>query len=328
MADEFKLPIAVFFFPEPPRMPPIRESFRTLPDTEFERIPKAVRFLLQKAKALQLNLAELTQGVNPAPRQIARDLRFRDSVTPGRMAARVREYLGITVEMQSAWRDDDSALKAWRTALQGVGIFVFKDAFRTDDFFGFSLYDDTFPLVYVNNSATKTRQSFTLLHELGHILFHTSGIDTPDEQYIPVLPERDRRIEVLCNSFAAHFLVPGDAFARAVAGLRHDEAAAEHLAALFHVSRETIYRKFLDRLWITQTEYRRAVDVWNAQRQEGGSGGNHYRTKIAYLGREYIELAFRQYYHNKIDDEQLADYLDTKSKNVGALEEYFMAGSQ
>jgi len=106
------------------------------------------------------------------------------------------------------------------------------------------------------------------------------------------------------------------------------EAAAEHLAALFHVSRETIYRKFLDRLWITQTEYRRAVDVWNAQRQEGGSGGNHYRTKIAYLGREYIELAFRQYYHNKIDDEQLADYLDTKSKNVGALEEYFMAGSQ
>ena len=326
MAEEFKLPIAVFFFPEPPRMPPIRESFRTLPDTEFDRIPKAVRFLLQKAKALQMNLVELTQGINPAPRQIARELRVSDSQTPESMAARVREYLGITVDMQSGWRDDDSALKAWRSALQGVGIFVFKDAFRTEDFFGFSLYDDTFPLIYVNNSAAKTRQIFTLFHELGHILFHTSGIDTPDERYIPALPERDRRIEVLCNSFAAHFLVPEDAFVKAVAGLRHNEASAERLAAIFHVSRETIYRKFLDRQWITQLEYRRAVDGWNAQRHEVGSGGNHYRTKIAYLGREYIELAFRQYYQSRIDDEQLADYLDTKPKNVGALEEYVMAG--
>ena len=328
MADEFKLPIAVFFFPEPPRMPPIWEFFRTLPDTEFDRIPKTVRFLLQKAKALQINLVELTQGINPAPRQIARELRFQDSVTPERMAVRVREFLGITVEAQSSWRDDDSALKAWRTALQGVGIFVFKDAFRTNDFFGFSLYDDTFPVIHVNNSATRTRQIFTLFHELGHILFHTSGIDTPEEQYIRALPEHEKRIEVLCNSFAAHFLVPEDAFARAITGLPHDEAAAEHLAAFFHVSRETIYRKFFDRRWITQREYRRAVNVWNAQRQEGGSGGNHYRTKIAYLGREYIELAFRQYYQNRIDDEQLADYLDTKPKNVGALEEYFTAGSQ
>ena len=45
---------------------------------------------------------------------------------------------------------------------------------------------------------------------------------------------------MLCNSFAAHFLVPEDAFARAITGLPHDEAAAGHLAAFFHVSRETI----------------------------------------------------------------------------------------
>lgn len=57
LADEFKLPVAVFFFPEPPTLPPIRESFRTLPDAEFDQIPRQVSFLLRKAKALQLNLA-------------------------------------------------------------------------------------------------------------------------------------------------------------------------------------------------------------------------------------------------------------------------------
>lgn len=327
MSDEFKLPIAVFFFPEPPATPPIRESFRTWPDTEFDRMPKAIRFLLQKAKALQINLSELTQGRNPARRFIVNDLRFRTSVTPDAMAARVREYLGVSLDAQFAWRDDDAALKAWRSVLQQAGIFVFKDAFRTEGFFGFSLYDDTFPLIYVNNSATKTRQIFTLLHELGHTLFHTSGIDTQNENYIPALPDRPQRIEVLCNRFAAQFLVPDAAFAQAMAGRARNEATAERLAAMFHVSRETIYRKFLDRNWITQQTYERTVAGWNSQSQSGG-GGDYYNTKISYLGRDYIALVFAQYHQNRIDDEQLAEYLDTKSRNVGTLEEYFTAGTQ
>ena len=330
MADEFKLPIAVFFFPQPPHTPAIRESFRTLPDVEFDRIPKSVRFMLRKAKALQINLAEMTQGVNPASRQIARDVRFEDNVRPEEMAARVRSYLGVTLQVQSNWRDDDVALKAWRSALQDVGIFVFKDAFRTESFFGFSLYDETFPLIYVNNSSTKTRQIFTLFHELAHILFNTSGIDSPAEGYIRDLPERDKRIEVLCNSFAAHFLVPEDALAQAATGLPHDEESAGRLASRFHVSREMIFRMFLDRHWISQAEYRRAADRWAGQRQkggDGGGGGNHYWTKITYLGREYISLAFRQYYQNRIDDAQLAEYLDTKPKNINTLEQYFTSSS-
>jgi hypothetical protein len=71
----------------------------------------------------------------------------------------------------------------------------------------------------------------------------------------------------------------------------------------------------------------RAAKVWAAQRS-AGSGGNWYRTQIAYLGRDYIGLAFRQYHQNRIDDEQLAAYLETKPKNLGALEEYFTQGSQ
>lgn len=326
MSEEFKLPIAVFFFPEPPATPPIRESFRTLPDAEFDRMPKAIRLLLQKAKALQINLAELTQGRNPSRKFIVGNVHFRSSMTPDVMAARVREFLGVSLDVQVSWNNDDTALKAWRSALQRVGIFVFKDAFRTEGFFGFSLYDETFPLIYVNNSATKTRQIFTLFHELGHILFHTSGIDTQNEDYIPDLADRPQRIEVLCNRFAAQFLVPDDAFARAMAGRGRDEAAAERVAAMFHVSRETVFRKFLDRQWITQRTYDRAVEGWNAQRQSGGGGGDYYNTKISYLGRDYIALALSQYHQNRIDDEQLAEYLDTKPRNVGTLEEYFTAG--
>jgi Zn-dependent peptidase ImmA (M78 family) len=327
MADEFRIPIAVFFFPERPNVLRIEETFRTLPDTEFARLPRRIQFLLRKAKAFQLGLYELTQGRNPAERLITRDVEFTVRMSPDTMAARVRDYLGISLDRQMAWRDADEALKEWRQTLHRVGIFVFKDAFREESFSGFSLYDDAFPIIYVNNSAAKTRQIFTLFHELGHLLFRTSGIDPLDDQYVERLPERPRHIEVLCNRFAAQFLLPEKAFEAAFAGQRPTEQTAETLAGRFHVSREFIFRKFLDRNLITQEDYGRAARKWAAQKQKG-SGGDPYWSKLAYLGRDYVALAFNQYHQNRIDETQLGEYLDMKPKNVGTLEEYFVRGMQ
>ena len=145
------------------------------------------------------------------------------------MAERVRGYLGITLADQYAWSDDETALKAWRKVLQDVGIFVFKDAFRVEGYSGFSLYEDVFPIIYVNNSSTKTRQIFTLFHELADLLFHTSGIDTPEDRYIARLAEHQKRVEILCNRFAAQFLVPEAAFNEQIAGRDHSERTAELL---------------------------------------------------------------------------------------------------
>jgi Zn-dependent peptidase ImmA (M78 family) len=327
MADKFRIPVAVFFFPERPNVPRIEETFRTLPATEFAQLPRRIQLLLRKAKAFQLGLHELTQGRNPAERLITRDVEFTARMSPDTMAARVREYLGISLEQQTDWRNVDEALKEWRQALYRVGIFVFKDAFREESFSGFSLYDDVFPIIYVNNSVPETRQIFTLFHELGHLLFHTSGIDPRDAGYVDRLPERPRHIEVLCNRFAAQFLLPEKAFEAAFAGQPPTERTAEILADRFHVSREFIFRKFLDRDLITQADYGRAARKWAAQKQDGG-GGNPYWSKLSYLGRDYVALAFSEYHANRIDETQLGEYLDTKPKHVGTLEEYFVRGVQ
>ena len=50
LADAFKVPIAVFFFPEPPDVPDISQTFRTLPDTEFEQIRAESSFSYVKRK--------------------------------------------------------------------------------------------------------------------------------------------------------------------------------------------------------------------------------------------------------------------------------------
>jgi Zn-dependent peptidase ImmA (M78 family)/transcriptional regulator with XRE-family HTH domain len=328
LSDTLKVPIAVFFFPDPPDVPSINETFRTLPEAELDLLPSRVRMLMRKAKAMQLNLAELTQGRNPAERLITRDLQFAPNVDIGEMARVVREYIGVSVQQQQAWRGDDAALKEWRTALLNVGVFVFKDAFRVEEFSGFCLYDDEFPVIYANNSSTKTRQIFTYFHELAHLIFHTSGIDKVRDRYVDRLVGDARQIEVICNSFAAQVLLPDDAFKRAMAGRQATEATAELLAAQFHVSREVIFRRLLDQGRLGEDQYDRAVERWNAQRQvERTPGGNPYWTKLAYLGREYVALALTQYHQNRIDEGQLADFLDTKPRHVGALEEYFSRGA-
>ncbi len=257
---------------------------------------------------------------------ITNDLKFDANADVTRAAAKVREYLGIPIETQQSWEDDETALKAWRQALQEVGIFVFKDAFKVEEFSGFCLFDDSFPLIYVNNSAAKTRQIFTLFHELAHLLFKTSGIDTLDGGYIEKLHGDPKQIEVFCNKFAAEFLFPTTAFEKEMLGQDPTEGIAERLAARYHVSREFVFRRFLDRNWIDQPAYIAAAKRWSQQRKSG-SGGDYYWTKLSYLGREYVALALSEFHRSRISEVQLANYLDTKPKNLAGIEDYFARGS-
>lgn len=321
MAEKFKVPVAVFFFPSPPDLPAIEETFRTLGPDQIASIPPRIRFLLRKARTFQMGLEELHGGRNPAERLITRDLAFVPTERVEQIASTVRAYLGVTMEQQIGWASPETALNEWRNVLMTVGVYVFKDQFREPDYSGFCLYDDEFPIIYVNNTTAKTRQIFTLFHELAHLLFHTSGVDTSGDRFIDDLAGDEQRIEVICNRMAACLLVPNEYFEEALADRQPTEATAADLANLFSVSREVIFRKFLDRGLVTRAEYNRAAQRWAAQGQRG-NGGDHYNTKIAYLGKEYINLAFQRFYQNRIDYNQLADLLDTKPKNLNRLEEY------
>jgi len=324
IAKTLRLPMAVFFFPEPPNLPPIEETFRTIGSEQFDEIPSNVRLLLHKARSFQLGLSDLNNGRNPADTLIFRDLQLNLDDTIETAAYRIRSALGVSLDAQFEWRGDiDIALKSWRSALFRVGVFVFKDAFSAEDYCGFSLYDDEFPVIYVNNSNPKTRQIFTLIHELAHLLFRTSGVDRRGE--FEKRPQGEMaRIERRCNALAGVVLVPDASFADELPIGTQPRVDAQRLADKFSVSREVIYRKFVDREIITQAEYDTAVEAWTAQLGEREkSGGNYYRTKIAYLGEEYISLVLRRFYQGHFEEEELADYLDTNLGNIDRLEEYF-----
>ena len=320
--EVYKRPLAMFFFPEPPEETTPKQSFRTLPDYEIEIMPSAMRMLVRKASVFQLNLYELFENINPATKQITQDLSFAPNVSAVEMAKNVREYFSVTIEEQSSWKTIDKAFKFWREKLESNGIFVFKDAFHTDQFSGFCLYDKNFPVIYVNNSNPPTRQIFTLFHELAHLLFKTGGIDTRIDDYINYLEGDSMQIEVLCNKFAGEFLVPTEYFNLRLKNRTIDDSMIEELAHFFHVSREVILLRLLDKKLINQKYYEEKVNAWREfiDKSSKSGQGNYYSNQGVYLGKKYIEKAFSSYYRQQITSERLADYLGVKVKNLNGME--------
>ena len=333
LADKFKVPIAVFFFPEPPKVKPVQSSFRTLGPAQFARIPPKIHLLMRKARALQMALEDLHLGDNFARYVITHHLEIDPADDINDAARQVREALGVSIEEQFGWADIDVALETWRRRFFEVGIYVFKDAFGKEhgEFSGFCLYDMEFPIIYVNNSTAKSRQVFTLFHELVHLLSCTSGVLVPDHLFLAELHPSDQQWEVFCNRLAGLILVPDDVFELEVDKLPRQlspSADVQALAAQFSVSREVIYRKFLDRELLSPEEYEHAKLEWDAQMKPRNGGGNYYNTKLAYLGEEYVSLAFKRYYENRLSEFELADYLDVKPKNLEKLEASLLKKTQ
>ncbi len=324
----YKRPIAVFFFSEPPDVPRPRNSFRTLPETELEELSPQFMRIYNKAIAMQIGLGELNEGVNPASRRILEELHFGTWTDARQMAAEVRQYLGIDLQTQMAWRGADKAFKEWRGAVEHKGVFVFKDAFKQDDISGFCLADPTFPMIYINNSTPHTRQVFTLFHELAHLLLGTGGITKIDETYLRGIRGENRQIEVLCSRFTAEFLVPDEDFSRHCR-VHVSDQTIQDLSDRYSVSREVILRKLYDRGLVGRSEYERKSQAWIADAQMWrpyGKAGDYYRNQAVYLGDTYMALVFRKLYQGQISQSDAAEYLGVKADHLAGLEEVFLHG--
>lgn len=327
----FKRPLAVFFLPAPPHeAQPVRE-FRSLPDADLQSLQADTYIQVRKAHAYQITLKELFEGRNPSGRHISQEipLDLRESVEV--QASEVRKALGITLNDQLDWKSDDLALKRWREALETLGVFVFKAPFKQKDISGFCLLDADFPLIYLNNSATKTRQIFSLLHELAHLLLNINGISKFESSYINRLPAAERRIEQFCNKIAAEILIPSDDFAQQIAGFPSNaETVQDHLFAnlgsRYGVSREAVLRRLLDMARVSQSFYEQKAKLWSSQKK-AASGGDWYASQNTYLSDRLAREVIGRHYRNQISVEQASEFLGIKAKNFAGLEQRILQGA-
>lgn len=326
----YKRPLAVFFLPEPPQETQPKTEFRTLPLADLNELLPDTRMHIRKAHAYQLALTEVFNE-NPSSHKVWKDFYKVDEQNISKFSGEVRGYLGISIETQLNWKQPDAALKAWRRAIEDKGVFVFKAAFKQKDISGFCLSHDQFPVIYLNNSTTKSRQVFSLLHELCHLFLHENGISKFDNTYINDLPGNVQMLERLCNAVAASILIPPNDFESQSNHLPFeiedvDDSEIESLANRYAVSREVILRRFLDQNRVSPHYYRQKAGVWASQKKKG-TGGDWYASTKSYLSERFAQEVVSQHYRNKISVEQASELLGIKSKNFEGLEQRILQGA-
>lgn len=323
LCDLYRKPVAVCFFPEPPEYKSLSTSFRTIPSVlKSSLFNRNICKLIDEARVLQLNLYELNEHKNPAYTWFASHS-FKPDIKS--MASELRQILKVPLSRQKKIKKTSEHFEFWREKFSEIGIYVFKDAFGVDDISGFCLYDEVFPVIFINNTLSFTRQTFTLFHELCHIVFKTSGIDIlNDGSYHDTLSTQDLEIERKCNAFSGAFLVPDDDFERQIKGKSPSEECVRDLANSYGVSREVILRKFLDLRWVSEREYlersaQYTADSFRSNKSiisKTDSGGNYYNNLASYKGRPYTELVFNRYYSNAITLAQAASYMNMKIPSI------------
>ena len=329
LAATLKRPIAVFFFPKPPREESIEKSLRAMSLDDLENLSPKMRFLFRKAKNFQISLYELLSDESDLQEKKVAWLKGLKDQTIVGLADKVRNFLNVPLYEQKSWQDSEEALKEWQKNLAEHGLYIFKDAFKDEKIAGFCLYDELFPIIYINNSMPKNRQIFTIFHELAHILFKESYLDVFSQQFWQLEFQDPTHIEVMCNAFAGEFLVPDSDFGKQVQGNIITDSVIGQLAKNYHVSMEVILRKFLNQKRIDREFYEKKVAEWQLNFGKGkessklSGGGDYYNSIMYYLGDAYLSLVINKLNQGQISIGEAATHLDIKETNFSEIEERF-----
>jgi Zn-dependent peptidase ImmA (M78 family) len=162
---------------------------------------------------------------------------------------RIRSLLEYPIEEQmAAGIDAETSYKRWRNSIEHkLGIHVFQFAMPASEAQGFS-YSDSFPYcVTVNNAYPATSRTFTLFHELSHILKNQSGLCKPDDT---VFRKEETSTEYECNSFAGSLLVPANEVV-----LAKDKDSIFKYATKFKISSEVYLRRLHALGLVSESEF-------------------------------------------------------------------------
>ena len=118
---------------------------------------------------------------------------------------------------------------------------------------GISIFNDSFPIIGVNDNDRYPAKTFTIIHELVHILKHQSTLCNEMVTSFSTSSE-----EVFCNAVAGEVLVPTDSLNAYLAAKSINSISLEDvntIANRFSVSKEVIIRRLLDTGRFLHDEY-------------------------------------------------------------------------
>lgn len=200
------------------------------------------------------------------------------------MAVIIRQHLDLSIGWMLDFKSPEKAINHFVERMEDVGVCVFFNGIvgnnthrpiDVDECRGFALAGDTnAPMIFVNNSDSKTAQMFTLAHEFTHVLVGVSA------GYAGIDGEYHNQVEDYCDRVAAEFLVPSVL-------LKDNWTNIVDCAKMFNVSPLVIARRAYNLGIISSDDYRTFFLQYrvNAKVKKKNSGGAFYKTASKRIGR-------------------------------------------
>ena len=355
MAHHYRRPLLAFYLNAPPRRDERGPDFRTLPGARSSETDALIDALVRNLHSRQNMVRAALQAEDEAEpllfvgallrdgdadtgiQSIRRVLRRKAEAArlSQRAVGLLGQVLGQELDAARYYAEPtaDDAFRLLRSRTEAAGVFVLLQgdlgshhtAIDVEVFRGLAIADDVAPFVVINDNDSRAAWSFTLLHELTHLLLGQTGFSGVDSE---------TEVEQFCNIVAAEWLLPARTLDEVEIGRGQDvveqgrcigEFAREcnlsrTMVAYRLLRANRIDREAFDRL---RTQFReqwrdlRAPHRTRARKSEGGP--SYYVVRRHRVGPGLLRFTRRMVDSGALSTTKAAKVLGVKPAQVGKM---------
>ncbi|MCY4409715.1 MAG: XRE family transcriptional regulator [Caldilineaceae bacterium] len=332
MAGQYRRPLLTFYLSKPPQKSNRGVDFRTLPQNERSSEEALLDALIREIRARQSMVRVIMEDEDEAePLPFVGSHRIEDGRAV--LLESLQALLGLNATAYRAQPSASAAFDLLRRNTEEAGIFVllkgdlgnYTTALDTTVFRGFSIADKVAPFIVINDRDARSAWSFTLMHEMVHLLLGHTGISGDNAE---------NEVERFCNDVAGEFLLPERELKQLVLDSRQDiRHISEQISAFaneFKVSNAMVAYKAYRSNLISQDTYNQLSAIYRkawhgerersrAQAREQDGGPNYYRVRRHRLGSRIIGLVEHMMAADALSTSKAAQILGVKPRQVQLL---------
>ena len=333
MSKQYRRPLLTFYLSAPPRKGDRGTDFRTLSVGSAPATDAILDALIRETRARQSMVRAVLEDEDEAdPLPFVRSKSMSDG-QPAVLAA-LKTLLDVSVKTFHAQPRADAGFELLRTAAEAKGVYVllksdlgnYHTAMDTEVFRGFTIADEVAPFIVLNDRDARQAWSFSLLHELVHLILGQSGIGNA---------RIENNTETFCDRVAGDFLLPVDELGLLnLAGAAETEMEVAERISKFanerNLSRTMVaYRAFgngMIRRDTFNSLYEMFRQKWQQERSRQRERNRQEDVRIDYYvvrrhrtGNALVELTRRMIGAGALTTSRAAKILEVKPHQVQAL---------
>jgi len=263
LAKIYRLPFACFYLSEAPAKKPKRYTDRrTALGTEYGVMSYELWDEISRICADRETLIEFSDDDTYPVISIPT---VTTSASVEVVSAVIRDFLNLPLSFKYKKEYGNNSFNYFRDVLERHGIIVAQiSSVSLSEMKGLSIYEDRFPIVAINNKDYERAKTFSLFHEVAHLIRRSSSLCLIDDD------ERNDDEEKICDRIATEVLMEPSEFKR-IATLvfskegKWNNTALISLADKFGVSTVAAFRRLHDLSIITDQQYHGMYKIINSE---------------------------------------------------------------